>query len=372
MAGELRSIFSGRVVEEIAARVAARAPGFARERFVAEILADLPALEIMDRARRIAEGLHRHLPPDYPAALAILLASLGEDDGSGGIEGMGGFRFLPFLNYVGAYGLEHPDLSLPALRTMTKYFSAEFAIRPYLLRHPERTLANLAVWAHDPDWRVRRLVSEGTRPRLPWGMRLRPFIADPAPVLALLESLRTDPIAAVQRSVANNLNDIAKDNPAPVLATAERWLAAGDAGTKWIVRHGLRTLVKQGDRQALALLGYMGGETVRLDGLELDRETVTLGEALAFSFELVSAAGTAVRLAVDYRIHHRRANGGQTPKTFKLAVRELAPGERVRLTRRHPIVPITTRRYYPGPHRLEIMVNGLSLGTAGFTLAVPG
>jgi len=369
---DLKSIFNPALVADLAGRVAANLPGFATARFIEEIAADLPALELKQRSLRITAALRAHLPPTYGAALDVLLRSLGPDDGGGGVEGFYGFRFMPFLNFVGAYGLDEPEMSLDALRTMTRYFSAEFDIRPFILRHPDLTMPRLHEWAEDADWRVRRLASEGTRPRLPWGLRLQPFVADPSPVLAILERLRADPHEVVRRSVANNLNDIAKDHPAVVVATARRWLASGAAESEQIVRHGLRTLVKRGDPQALKLLGFSGGGAVMLRKFKLAPRRLALGGSLTFSFELVSKERKAVTLSLDYAVHHRRANGTLSPKVFKLARLELAPGEIRRIERRHPIRSITTRRYYPGRQRLEVLANGRSLGGDEFVLSVGG
>lgn len=371
-AKDLKSIFDHAVVADLARRVAQAWPRFPKERFIREVTEDLPALELKARAQRITDGLHAHLPPAYGDALEVLLASLGPDDGGGGVEGFYGFRFMPFLGFVGSYGLEEPERSLAALRKMTKYFSAEFDIRPFILRHPDMTMARLHEWAEDADWRVRRLASEGTRPRLPWALRLQPFIADPSPVLAILERLRAEAHEVVQRSVANNLNDIAKDHPTVVVATAQRWLASGAEESAQIVRHGLRTLVKTGDPKALALLGFRGGASVDLRRFKLTPRRLTLGGSLSFSFELVSRERKPVTLSVDYVVHHRRANGSLSAKVFKLTRATLAPGEAKTFERRHRIVPITTRRYYPGRHRLEIQVNGKRLGGAEFTLSLNG
>lgn len=368
---DLKSIFDRALVADLAERVSSARPQFPKERFVREVMADLPALQLKARVRRITDGLRGHLPTAYGDALDVLLASLGPDDGSGGVEGFYGFRFMPFLGFVGTYGLDEPQRSLAALHRMTKYFSAEFDIRPFILRHPDMTMARIHEWAEDADWRVRRLASEGTRPRLPWGLRLQPFVADPTPVLAILERLRAEPHEVVQRSVANNLNDIAKDHPAIVVATAERWLASGAKESAQIVRHGLRTLVKKGDSKALALLGFRGSR-VDLRKLKLTPRRLVLGGSLTFSFELVSKERKPATLSVDYVVHHRRANGTLSPKVFKLVRVTLAPGEVRRFGREHRIVPITTRRYYTGRHRLEIQVNGRVLGGADFQLSLGG
>jgi 3-methyladenine DNA glycosylase AlkC len=357
---ELRDIYTPEVVRWAGELVAAVYPAFALEVFCAEVAADLPSLSLMQRAGRIAQGLRDHLAPAYPAALELILAALPADDG-GGMEGMGGFRYLPFVNFVGRFGLEHPAESLAALPRLTCYFSAEFDIRPFLVRYPERVWPLLHDWSQDADWRVRRLSSEGARPRLPWGLRLKELVRDPGPLRPILDRLENDPVESVYRSAANNLNDIAKDHSDFAVRIAGGWQ------NRWAVRHALRTLIKQGHGGALELLGF-GGGAVALENLTLAPKVVPFGSALNFSFELTGSE--AADLSVDYAIHHLKANGSHAPKIFKLAVRRLEGGGRLRLEKRHALRPITTRAYYPGLHKLEILVNGRSLGMAEFTLSM--
>ncbi|MBF0110658.1 MAG: DNA alkylation repair protein [Magnetococcales bacterium] len=369
MSKSLKEIYHRPLVEELAARVAANHPGFDVETFVAEVVADFPSLELMARSRRIAEGLRAYLPATFPDAVAILLASMGEDDGSGGVEGYDGFRHLPFLNFVGRYGLNHPDLALDALERMTRHFSAEFDIRPYILNHPKLTLPRLHTWARHEDWRLRRLASEGSRPRLPWGLRLKPFIDDPTPCLEILEPLHADHHPVVRRSVANHLNDVSRDHPDLAVATAQRWLNHGDAGTLWIVNHGLRTLVKQGHAGALALLGFSGSLTPEVVAFTLMPPRVMLGETATFTTTL--RCREAATLSIDYIVHHQRQNGSLSPKVFKLARRRVLADEVIHLEKSHPLRPITTRRYYPGLHRLDLLVNGRVVCGGTFELAMP-
>ena len=252
---------------------------------------------------------------------------------------------------------------------MTKRFSAEGAIRPFLLNYPERTLSILSDWAGDENCHVRRLVSEGTRPRLPWTMQLKPFIEDPRPVLRLLEKLKSDSVLMVRRSVANNLNDIAKDNPDTVVKTLARWMKIENEGTKWLIRHAARTLVKQGNKDALAVLGYSSTVEVKVANLQAHEPVVKMGHDLNFSFEVRSISRQEQDLVIDYVIHHAKANGRLAPKVFKLAQRKMRPGEAVLLTKRHSFRPISTRKYYPGKHVLEIQVNSERYGKLEFELA---
>jgi 3-methyladenine DNA glycosylase AlkC len=365
----LKDMFDQAAVDFLAGKLAAVCPSFDAKSFSKTVAADLPALELKARAARIADGIRERLPGSYAKQLALVRKAAGKPPAPDADTGMGGFRFMPFLNFVGRHGLDAPELSLAALAHLTCFFSAEFDVRPYLLADRERALAHVEVWAGDSDWRVRRLASEGIRPRLPWAMRLPDFVADPTPVLGVIARLCADPHPIVRRSVANNLNDIAKDHPGKAVAAGAAWLKAQEAHD--IVRHGLRTLVKAGNGDALKLLGFEGGAQLVATDFALAPKKIALGEAVTFSATLRNDGRTKVRLSIDYAVHHRKANGGTTAKVFKLAVRELRPGESCRIEKRHAIRAITTRRYHAGLHALALLVNGRELARGEFMLRLP-
>jgi 3-methyladenine DNA glycosylase AlkC len=280
--------------------------------------------------------------------------------------GVRGWAILPMADFVAARGLQDFDASLDLLAEMTKRATSEFAVRPFLVADPDRTLAHAWRWAGDANRHVRRLASEGTRPRLPWGMRLGRFVADPSPLIPLLTRLRDDPSDYVRRSVANSLNDIAKDHPDLVADIARDWLADAPPERTRLVRHACRTLVKRGHSPTLAALGY-GPPTVRLSKLEVLTPEVSFGTALEFVAEIASE-GAAQDIVLDYVIHHLRANGGTGAKVCKWKVLALGAGETLRLARRHPMRPVTTRRYYDGTHRVAVVANGVVLAEAEFEL----
>ncbi len=302
-----------------------------------------------------------------------MLASLAPDD-DGEISGatitdagISGWAVLPMNQYVGHHGLGHFDTSMNVLRQLTKHFSSEFGIRFFLLDQPERTLSVLEDWIEDPSRHVRRLVSEGTRPRLPWSMQLPDFIADPAPILPLLDRLKDDNEEYVRRSVANNLNDIAKDHPDRVAKIAGQWLKGASAEREKLVRHACRSLIKQGHAKTLKALGY-GPPSVKLEKLEIKTPQVKFGQALEFEMSLLSDKTKAQDLIIDYVIHHRKANGSTSPKVFKWKTTTLGSKKILSAKRKHPMRKITTRVYYSGTHRLEIVVNGVSQGAQDFEL----
>lgn len=291
---------------------------------------------------------------------------------SKGYEGPGlrGMQVWPLTRWVELRGLEQPAESLAALKEMTRRFTGEFAVRPFLAADPEGTLAVLKGWTASPDQQVRRLCSEGSRPRLPWGMRLQCFVKDPEPLFPLLELLKHDPEEYVRRSVANNLNDISKDHPDRVVEVCAAWQADGSELTAKIVRHATRSLVKQGHPGALRLLGFTVPPQVQAGTLTVSAGQVAMGDAIRFSVELRSTSAEPQRWAVDYVVHHVKARGGTTPKVFKGSARDIEPGQVIDMARNHSFKKVSTRKYYPGTHALEVVVNGVSVAKAEFELTV--
>ncbi len=350
-------LFNAEKVSYLSGLLEAGTPGFDGAAFQREVMTQLLSLELKDRIRWIADVLARHLPHDFPAAAGAIEASLPPPlDPTLTDDDFGDFIFAPFGQYVAQQGLDDIDRALACLRELTMRFSMEDSIRTFLRSDEDKTLATLDRWAHDDNYHVRRLVSEGTRPRLPWSGRLS---LPEDKVMALLDRLHRDPTRYVTRSVANHLNDIAKENPAAVLAALGRWRAEGAQGDRelqWITRHSLRTLIKAGHRETLDFLGYPADPPVDVT-LSLETETVTIGEALMFSVELTARAATG--LIVDYVVGFRKANGTLSPKTFKLKSFEMEAGETVTLSKTHRLRgDASTYKLHPGAHDVAVQING--------------
>ncbi|WP_244256378.1 DNA alkylation repair protein [Burkholderia gladioli] len=336
---------------------------FDTRRFLAVALDGLDELSLMARVRRASLAIEagaQALPGGYDTVLT-LLAEAAPHLG-------GGFLSLVAPDYVGQFGRHDFDRSMAALAFFTRFGSSEFAVREFLRDDPRRALATLRDWSRHEDQAVRRLASEGSRPRLPWSFRLREIEADPALAAPILDNLRADPSDYVRRSVANHLNDVTKLHPDWVLERAAAW-GVDDAGTRWIVRHALRTLVKRGDARALALLGASGAARIEAVPFAVTPARIELGETVTLAAELVSTAPDAQRLVVDYRIGYVKKNGSTAHKVFKLRELTLAPGQRIDIVRSQRIRDFTTRTHYAGRHGVELIVNGAVVAQAHFDLA---
>ncbi|WP_244133702.1 DNA alkylation repair protein [Burkholderia gladioli] len=336
---------------------------FDTRRFLAVALDGLDELSLMARVRRASLAIEagaQALPGGYDTVLT-LLAEAAPHLG-------GGFLAMVAPDYVGRFGRHDFDRSMAALAFFTRFGTSEFAVREFLRDDPRRALATLRDWSRHEDQAVRRLASEGSRPRLPWSFRLREIEADPALAAPILDNLRADPSDYVRRSVANHLNDVTKLHPDWVLERVAAWGGA-DAGTRWIVRHALRTLVKRGDARALALLGASGAARIEAVPFAVTPARIELGETVTLAAELVSTAPDAQRLVVDYRIGYVKKNGSTAHKVFKLRELTLAPGQRIDIVRSQRIRDFTTRTHYAGRHGVELIVNGAVVAQAHFDLA---
>lgn len=355
----LKDILGPRALETIGDAGAAASPRFDRAAFLSAASDGLDALSIMERVRHIAGALHSALPEDYPEALTIIRAMAPRLTH--------GFQAMAVTEYVARYGLDDFDRSMEALADLTRFGSAEFAIRPFLTADTPRALVIMTRWAGSDDEHVRRLASEGGRPRLPWAARVPALKADPTLAAPILEILRADPSLYVRKSVANHLNDIAKDRPDWLLDRLETW-PQDDPHTVWIIRHALRTLIKKGEPRALALIGVRHGAAVSVRRFTVEPQVVRLGDRIAMTAELVSDSPDGQRLVVDYRIHYARAGGKTAPKVFKLKTFELAAGDAITLGISQTIRDFTTRRHHPGRHRVELIVNGQTMAEAAFEI----
>lgn len=365
------------LVGRLAAAFGAAAPGLDVDAFGRSAVRGLSDLELKARISHVAGSLAEMLPDDVTAAIAIVddvLAMPGRES-EAPPAGLDGWDLWPVAEWVALAGRDRAGEALELLARLTRWASGEFAIRPFIDDDPAAVHDRLVGWADRDDEHVRRLVSEGTRPKLPWAPKLAVTANDPAYAVDLLDRLVDDRSECVRRSVSNHLNDLCRVDPSLALEVAGRWLAHADASNEqtreWVVRRGLRTLVKAGNPSAMRLLGHDPDVAVRAE-LVMSTPSVAMGEAAEWVLHLESLDTETHRVVVDYAIHRVRADGSTGRKVAKWTTVELRPRQRVELARRHRIVPITTRTYHSGDHVVEVQVNGVVVARGSFDLVVDG
>lgn len=357
MAAPLKALYNRPYLTRLAQACAAVHPPFDEQAFLRSVFdRDWPARELKARMQHITCCLHEHLQLPYREALPVLMQACPP---------FGGYHGMFFPDYVEQFGLGHWRESMRALAHFTVFSSSEFAVRPFIRQDPARMMRQMLQWSRHRDPAVRRLASEGCRPRLPWASQLPALVADPAPILPVLEQLKADPSLYVRKSVANNLNDIAKDHPACVLLLAARWRGQ-HPHTDWIIKRGCRTLLKAGDAAVLDLLGYGDAAHVRVERFSAPRR-LALGESLPMQLALSSARGDLGHLRIEYGVDFPRQRGQTRTKVFQWA-EQVFPAETVRLARRQPFEPLSTRVLYPGRYRISLRLNGCERAELFFDL----
>lgn len=355
-----------RVVTKIAKAIESEYPSFKTSEFK-KLSKKLDPLELKGRVLLITAELKKHLPDDYKKSLPILVKAMEKGE-------LTGFELWPFSEYISQFGLDHFDDSLKAMYKLTQRFTSEWAIRPFLLKDHKKVLNILSKWTDDKSSHVRRWISEGTRPLLPWGQRIPLFVMDPTHTLLFLDKLRHDEELYVRKSVANHLNDISKNHPQVVIEVLRMWVKDAPAEHQekinWIKRHALRTLIKKGHPGALKLMGVDGKADVELGKVKLNQKKLKLGDKLTFEFTVTSTSKKKQKIVVDYAIDFVKANGKKGKKVYKLKSFDLGPKEEVTLTKSHSLKPITTMKYYSGIHHLMIQVNGEMMDKKDFFLEI--
>lgn len=357
--------FSYNIIHELALLIKAVYSPFRVDDFVSGIMDETwDALELKARMRKITINLGEHLPTEYEQALGIIDKVV-----AGFPVGFYDFTFMCFPDFVEVYGQDarHWDLSIAALERYTPSSTAEFAVRPFIIKYEERMMAQMAAWAKHDNEHVRRLASEGCRPALPWGQALVSFKKDPSPVLNILVQLKSDPSLYVRKSVANNLNDISKTHPDLISKIARDWYGKNEH-TDWIVKHGCRTLLKKGNKNVLGIFGFSDTDCVNVDGLALGATSVSIGQYLTFSFQIETKKTTKLRL--EYGIDYVKANGKKSRKIFQISEIILSTNQEKTYTIKRSFVDLSSRKHYPGTHAVTLIVNGAERGTLDFELTI--
>jgi 3-methyladenine DNA glycosylase AlkC len=357
----LKEMFNRDFFGRLAEKFGKADKNFNPEKFRKEVTEDIEPLSLNQRMRKTSLVLKEHLPSDYRKALSVMKKVIPGLDR--------GYTNLVFPDFVGLYGHSDFDASMEALAFFTGFGSSEFAIREFLKRDFPRTIKVMKSWAGNKDHHIRRLASEGSRPRLPWSFKLEEVIRKPELTQPILEKLKADPEIYVRKSVANHLNDISKENPDFMLELVNRWDKT-HPHTAWIIKHASRSLLKKGHNGSLSVFDFEKNPKVSVEKFQLSSGKLKLGEILEFKFDVVSGKAQAQKLLIDYKIHYRKKTGGLSAKVFKLKELELKPKARVSISKKQVFRDFTTRKHFAGGHIIEIQVNGKILGRQDFKLLV--
>ena len=361
----LKNIYSLKFFEEYANTMKQVIPGMDKKHFIKQIFdGQWESKELKQRMRHIATVLKEHLPGNYKKNVSVIIQIIQQLKNNGT---KGGFEYLLFPDFIEQFGLDDLDTSLKAMEKITQFISCEFAIRPFLLKYPDEVMLQMQQWSKHSSPHVRRFSSEGCRPRLPWAMAIPQLKKDPSPILPILENLKNDSSLFVRKSVANNLNDISKDNPGVVIELAKKWKGK-TAETDWIIKHGCRTLLKKADDKIYKIFGLNSSSACTIINLKLDKARIKIGEQLGFSFHLKLATQEACKLRIEYLVYYIKANGNQTKKLFKLTENNFHPGIIYPFKRHQRLQDFTTRKHYPGKHKIGIIINGKELAVKEFML----
>ncbi|MGY1846375.1 hypothetical protein [Blastococcus sp. SYSU DS1021] len=353
--GAMDELISPAVVARLRAALEAVAP---TSDFSALVQAEgaVRGVRLRERVDIVRDALLSDVPAGFPAAERVVLDVLEEPR-------LDGWMIWPTTEFVASRALESGstrdfDAAMALLARLTVGLTGEFAVRELLNARPERALCIMQTWTGHDSEHVRRLATEGSRAYLPWAKRVPWLLAHPRATRGILDATYRDPAEYVRRSVANHLNDLSRVDPSVVTDTAAAWAGDPDASTPWVLRHGLRTLIKRADPTALALLGFTG-KSLRVARPRISGEVVPWGGELTFTTVVTNEGETDATVAIDYSIGFRRANGSVSGKTFKLGSRRIAAGGSTVVTKTHSFRPITTRTYYPGPHHVTVQANGV-------------
>ncbi|MGB0887192.1 MAG: DNA alkylation repair protein [Vicingaceae bacterium] len=345
----LKDEYNKSFIQELSNKLTSKSSTFDVDSFVNSIINnDWEQRELKDRMRFVTINLNTHLNCSYPEQIEILSKIVAD---------YRGLKGMVFPDFVQVYGLDDLTTSLKAMELFTQYSTAEFAIRPFIEKYPDKTIEQMFVWSSHKNEHLRRLASEGCRPRLPWAPKLNEFIKDPSAVLPILENLKNDNSPYVRKSVANHLNDISKDHPNLVLKTTNNWFGK-TKNTDWIVKHALRTLLKKGDKKALLIFGLDNSENLETNNLTLSKNTIKIGTFIHFGFDVINNSNQERNIRLEYKVAFVKANGSTSNKVFQISEFSLKANSSKHFKRKQWFKELSTRKHYPGNHKITLVVNG--------------
>lgn len=329
--------------------------------------------EFSQRGIHLSGVMKSILPTDYNSAIAKILELISHIRETGYWKSVEETQFGLSLEYgilagfVERYGLDDYETSVKAIEEITQFTSCEFTVRPFIIKYPQQMMKQMLIWSEHEHWAVRRLASEGCRPRLPWSMALPNLKKDPLPILPILENLKDDTFEIIRKSVANNLNDIAKDNPHIVINLARKWQGKSK-DIDWVIKHGCRTLLKQGNAEVLEIFGLNTVKNISIQDFQILTPQVNIGESLEFSFNLVNSNNEKAKIRLEYGLYYQKANGTLSRKVCKISEKEYAGNSITPITRKQSFRVVTTRVFHLGLHQVSAIINGKEFERCDFEL----
>ncbi|WP_066630539.1 DNA alkylation repair protein [Labilibacter marinus] len=365
MAEPLKNMINPKLVEQVGNQLIQIKSDFNKDAFIKEVFDNnWENLELKDRMNHVAYIMGQHLPADYAESIEIVLAltNLAQNDSK---EMSFVYMFLP--SYVEQFGIQDTATSVKAMERITQFSSCEFAVRPFIINNQDIMMEQMLNWSMHEHENVRRFSSEGCRPRLPWAMGLPELKKDPAPIMPILENLKDDASEFVRKSVANNLNDISKDHPELVLSIAKRWQGKSK-NTDWIIKHGLRTLLKAGNQTALEMFGFGSSKDIKAENFKVITPLVKLGDYLEFSFDINNTSNSDSNIRLEYAVYYQKANGSLAKKVYKISEKMYAANSTSNIKRRQSFKVISTRKFHEGLHQVALVINGIEMEKHDFEL----
>ena len=362
----LKHVYNEAFFRSLSEAITANVSAFDSQQFLRHILSkDWPSIELKARMRHVSHVLYQQLPGGFKEKADLIVRTLKTMTANGYPEHS--LELMCFPDFIEVYGQADFDTSISAFEVITQSTSCEFGVRPFLIQYTDRMIEQMVVWSRHDHPQVRRLSSEGSRPRLPWAMAIPYLKKDPTPILPILELLKNDPAETVRRSVANSLNDISKDNPQVTIEFSRKWYGSGKE-TDWVIKHACRTLLKDGNVEVLGMFGFNAPEQIRIDKFRILTPKVKVGERLRFQFELINTGNVDLALRLEYGLYYKKANGTLSRKVFKISEKRYSANSRTTIDREQPFKEITTRKFYKGRHKVAIIVNGSEFNRLDFEL----
>lgn len=366
MAEPLKNLYSTDFYHQLSSQLNQVIPDFNSEQFQKEIFcSSWDKKELKDRMKHTADVLATLLPENFQDAAKniYLLTEIAKTKQSK----WDSFLYLFLADYIERFGINHFDIACKLIEKVTQLSSCEFAVRPFIIKYDKQMTDQMLLWSSHENYHVRRLATEGIRPRLPWAMALPLFKKDPSRILPILENLKNDPSEYVRKSVANNLNDITKDNPEIVLSLIKKWKNLSKE-TDWIIKHGTRTLLKQGNPDIITFYGLNQSNDITLNQFSIKTPIVSIGSSLNFEFELKNNDTKAHLVRLEYAIYYLRKNNTHSKKVFKISEKETPSLSKIIIKRKQSFKVISTRKFYPGTQKISIIINGLEKDILEFEL----